>query len=362
MKTVCLLEHKENNPRNSEGAFIRLADGRILCAYTRYFGKEGHDHSTANIAGVISSDDGKTWTDAGILIPKDEGAMNLMSVSLLRLQDGRIAMVYVRKSQTPDGGYADCRPWIIFSSDEAKTWSEPVSVAGQIPSVYIVVNNDRLIQLKSGRLVIPAAWYRWQKQGINDQGIAVFFLSDDGGATWRESRQCCYPPNRLGAGLAEPGVIELADGILMAWARTNGGCQYKMFSFDQGESWTEAQGAREFLSPESPLSMKRNPKDGFLYAVWNCWDPKFSVRMKAASWGRTPLVIARSTDEGKSWTDFTVLENEPDHGYCYIAMLFRNDELLLEYCCGGGKNSFVLQDAKIAVVDLAKLNSGYPED
>jgi hypothetical protein len=287
-----------------------------------------------------------------------------MSVSLLRLQDGRIAMVYMRKSKTADGNFVDCRPWIVFSSDEAKTWSSPVCIA-DIPAAYIVVNNDRLIQLKSGRLVLPGSWYRYQggtRKGEHWQGIAVFFLSDDGGATWRESHQCVYPPNWLGAGLAEPGVIELADGSLLAWARTNGGCQYKMFSHDGGETWTEAQGAREFLSPESPLSMKRNPKDGFLYAVWNFWEPKFMVRMRNGSWGRTPLVIARSTDEAKTWTDWTILENDPDHGYCYIAMLFKGSELLLEYCCGGGKNSFVLQDSKIVSVDLTKLNKGYPED
>jgi len=37
------LRHKRNNPRNSEGAFITLADGRILFAYSRYYGSSWSD-------------------------------------------------------------------------------------------------------------------------------------------------------------------------------------------------------------------------------------------------------------------------------------------------------------------------------
>ena len=63
-------------------------------------------------------------------------------------------------------------------------------------------------------------------------------------------------------------------------------------------------------------------------------------------------MIARSTDEGKSWHDHRILEKEPDHGYCYISMLFDDNALLLAYCCGGGKDSIVLQDLRIRRIEL----------
>lgn len=356
------LKHKPGNMRNSEGAFVKLKDGRFLCAYTQYYGDTGWDHSPANIAGIYSSDNGRTWSEPEILVHND--ALNVMSVSLLRLQDGRIAMVYLKKTQL--NGCHDVRPYIIFSADETKTWTEPVSITN-VPAGVYGVNNDRLVQLKNGRLILPSAYYRYLPGSTNvpshRQGITTFFLSDDSGATWRESKQCVYPPQWLDAGLAEPGVVELNDGTIFGWARTNGGCQYKFFSHDGGETWTEPQAAREFLSPESPLSMKRNPKDGCLYAIWNFWEPKFMVRMQRGSWGRTPLVIARNTDEGRwnAWTDWTVIEDSPYHGFCYIAMEFNGDELLLEYCCGGMED-FCLQDSKIKVLDLTKMNKGYPDD
>lgn len=70
------------------------------------------------------------------------------------------------------------------------------------------------------------------------------------------------------------------------------------------------------------------------------------------SWGRTPLVAALSTDDGKSWARAKLLEKAPDHGYCYTAIHFVDDAVLLAYCCGGGEESAVLQDMRIRRVTL----------
>ena len=45
-KTVLTLPTGEGNPRNGEGTFIRLKDGRIMYTYTRYYGDDWHDHTT----------------------------------------------------------------------------------------------------------------------------------------------------------------------------------------------------------------------------------------------------------------------------------------------------------------------------
>lgn len=39
VKTVLQLNPGENNPRNSEGDFVRLKDGRIMFIYTHFTGK-----------------------------------------------------------------------------------------------------------------------------------------------------------------------------------------------------------------------------------------------------------------------------------------------------------------------------------
>ena len=79
------------NPRNSEGDFIRLKDGRMMFLYTHFTDGAG-DHSKAHLAARYSSDAGKTWTTSDKVALRNEGDWNIMSVSLLRLDDGSIAL------------------------------------------------------------------------------------------------------------------------------------------------------------------------------------------------------------------------------------------------------------------------------
>lgn len=346
-----ILRHGPGNPRNSEGSFVQLADGTIYFAYTRYNGESGHDHASADIAFVTSRDRGASWSKPVIL--RKNRALNLMSVSLLRLQDGRIAMTYLEKSAVPGwAGFVDCRPKIMFSGDEARTWSAPREIT-HVPPAYFVVNNDRLIQLANGRLILPAAHHPYGNHGL-EAGCIRFFISDDAGESWQIGPRTLYPAPGMRRGLMEPGLLELTDHTLMCFIRTGDGCQYKAFSRDGGESWSPPEPAGEFLSPESPMSIKRHGKTGKLYAVWNDWHPLRKVQPLAPKWERTPLVIAESTDEGATWQDHRVLENAPDHGYCYTAMYFTESDLYLGYCCGGlPECSGVLQETKLRKIPLA---------
>ena len=355
-----MLKHGPGNPRNSEGSFVRLADGRLLLIYTRYRGESHHDHAVADLVRRISADGGETWSEPEIVVANP--AMNVMSVSLLRLADGRIALLCLVKSEIRGfPGFVDCRPWIRFSADEAASWSDPVEIAG-IPPVYLVVANDRLVQLASGRLIVPISHEPYLKNGAFDANSVFFCLSDDGGSSWRRSATVLHPPAWLKRGFQEPGVIELADGRLMAWCRSTAGWQWKCFSADGGETWSEMIPAPEFKSPNSPLSMKRHPETGELWAVWNDYAPQRAVHFEP--WrnglGRTPLVLARSRDEGATWSDHMLLESAPDHGYAYIAMLFlENNRLLLEYCCGNRVDcDNMLQDSCVRIVDLPERSTG----
>jgi hypothetical protein len=326
---VLNLETSAANPRNSEGAFIELGDGRLMFAYTRFYGG-GEDNAGADIAAVYSSDSGATWTREPQIIVKNDAAENVMSVSLLRLADGRIALFYLKKN-----GLDDCRLWLRISSDEAKSWGQPRLT---IPAPgYFVVNSDRVLQLRNGRLIVPAAFHRLKGENNKDfknfdyRGIALFYLSDDAGQTWRESDSWWAPPVPSKSGLQEPGVIELKDGRLYAWARTDLGCQYEMVSRDAGNTWTPPAPS-VFKSPNSPLSLKRIPATGDLLAVWNDHSGRFPFpRDHKQFGGRTPLVSAVSRDDGQSWGNFKPIENDPNGGYCYTAIYFVKKWVLLAY-------------------------------
>ncbi|MBT4502455.1 MAG: exo-alpha-sialidase [Gemmatimonadetes bacterium] len=345
-KIALELNHKRNNPRNSEGAFVTLTDGRILFAYSRYSGKSGSDHGTASIAARYSSDGGRTWTSRDRIIVPNEGTCNVMSVSFLRLRDGRIALFYARKNS-----FRDCRLRMRTSEDEGKSWSDPVLC---IPAPgYFVVNNDRIIQLRNGRIIVPAAYHRarletdeMQWEAFDGRGIAMFFLSDDGGTTWKESQDWWSLPVRASSGLQEPGVVELSRGRIYAWCRTQAGRQWQFTSRNGGDTWTSPEPSR-FRSPCSPLSIKQIPSTGDLLAVWN----DASHRSPKATQLRTPLAAAISSNEGKTWRHTRLIEDDPQRGFCYTAIHFDGDAVLLAYCCGG-RGGGILQDLCIRRIPL----------
>lgn len=354
---VLKLSHGPGNARNSEGAFAALSDGRIVFAYTRYRGDDWADHACADIAARFSDDGGWTWSAEDRILVSNEGACNVMSVSLLRLQDGRLALFYARKNS-----FRDCRLYLRSSRDDAATWSEPILC---IPAPgYFVVNNDRVVQMGNGRLIVPAAYHRarldtdapdWR--AFDPRGIAIFFISDDAGANWRESADWLSFPGKCASGLQEPGVVELGDGSLYGWCRTEAGRQYEMRSAD-GDTWTVPQPSR-FRSPCSPMSIKRVPSTGRLLAVWNdhsALPEGGPTDWKSPSWGRTPLAAAVSADDGRTWSPPIMVETDPRRGFCYTAIHFVGDAVLLAYCCGGA-GSAVLQDLCIRRVRLSDLGA-----
>ena len=329
-ETVLNLDPGPGNPRNSEGAFLQLRDGRILFAYTHFTGNAS-DEGTAHIAARFSSDNGVTWTQEDQTILSNEGQQNIMSVSLLRLASGPIAFFYLRKNSD-----YDCRPYLRISTDEAKTWSEPRLCIE--PMGFFVVNNDRVIQLSTRRLVIPAARHSMPGETFVQRAQALCYISDDDGKSWKQSETVLDAPPESKSGLQEPGIVELKDKRIMMLSRTDLGCQLRSYSSDGGNTWSSVE-RTDILTPVSPASCKRIPKTDDLLLVWND-HTNIAEYLKEK---RTPLSVAVSHDNGKSWQHVKNIETNPDGWYCYTAIEFiKDDHVLLGYCAGdktvGGLN------------------------
>ena len=353
-KIVSFLSPSEGNPRNSEGDFITLQDGTSMFAFSRYTG-DAHDHSPCDIAAVFSHDGGDSFSgEHAILVPASRhGVRNVMSVSLLRMDNGDVGLFYLVKHDG-DGtsSYVLCR-----SKDEGKSFGAPNECIPQGFSGYYVVNNSRVLRAASGRLFVPAAFHR---SGVGAEGyiraesyaVSHFFYSDDDGFTWREAKQALTLGGQCGSetGLQEPGLTELPGGVLYAYFRTDRMYQYESVSFDGGQSWFFPQASR-FTSPASPMKIARNPYSGLYYAVWNPI-PNYSGRNAdgGRSWitaGRTPLVMACSED-GTGFGACVILEDDPSRGFCYPAIHFLDKNIaLLAYCSGGADDGVCLSRTTI---------------
>ncbi len=327
-EVVLRLEPGPDNFRNSEGDFITLKDGRILFVYSHFIGGNG-DNDSAYLAGRYSDDKGRTWTQTDSLIVANEGGMNVMAVSLLRLHTGEIALFYAIKNSS-----SDCAPHMRISRDEAETWGPPqkcVTMPG-----YYTINNDRVIQLENGRIIVPVGWGGHPVTG--EKGQIMCYYSDDNGATFNKSK---YVPNPQNIVVQEPGIIQLRDGTILLFCRTLIGKQVISYSKDRGESWTPFEESN-ITSPLSPASMKRVPSTGDLLLVWN---NNYEDALDGGK--RTPFNLAISSDEGKTWSKIKTLESDPHGWYCYTAIKFLDDSVLLGHCAGNRRASNGLETIQI---------------
>ena len=130
--------------------------------------------------------------------------------------------------------------------------------------------------------------------------------------------------------------MELKDGHVLMFMRTQLGSQYLSRSSDRGDTWSAAEPSA-ILSPLSPASIKRIPSTGDLLMVWNDHarvDPSF--RAGETNGGkRTPLTVAISRDDGRTWAGAQDVLNDPQGWYCYTAIFFSGPRVLLAFNAGG---------------------------
>ena len=346
-KHILDLAPSQTNNRNSEGSFITLKNGNILFVYTRYRGAGHGDECTADLYGMISADNGESFGEPFLVISCEEvGADNIMSVSLLRMANGDIGLFYLQKHNTE----VFCLPYLTRSSDEGKTWQGHTKCVKN--DGYYVLNNDRILRLNSGRLLMALAKHPSGKHPDGKlffgEGTIYILASDDDGQTWNSLAEEIKLPftiwNDPGAGklhsassAMEPGIVQLENGLIWCFIRTTVGRQYEMFSENDGQTWTVPTPSR-FTSPSSPLCIKKL-SDNRLLAVWNPI-PKYNGIRESVDgvWtgGRKKLNLALLDQEARHFLLSEVLEYDEGSGFCYTAIHeTETGDILLAYCAGG---------------------------
>lgn len=340
-----------DNPRNSEGAFLRGKQGEILFAYSRYHGDSSHDHAACDIALIVSHDEGRSWSEPRIIAPASAfGTKNVMSVSAIEQADGRLAFYFLIK----ENDFTTTLGRAISADGEHFTVER---CAARFPAAYYVVNNDRIIRLSDGRLIAPASYVSAQEisNGRTCEMIATALISDDDGESFYKADFDFTTSDPINAryGHQEPGMLERKDGSVYLWMRTNYGCQYESVSTKGLEGFIKPRPS-EFTSPPSPLQMKAVGEA--VYAVYNPI-PRYNGReMLPGTWGRTPIVLRKSLNDGCTFGKLNAIEDDPSRGYCYPAIFgTRDGRLLLAYCRGNDTDGNTLCRLGIAEVNLSEI-------
>ncbi|MCE9562767.1 MAG: glycoside hydrolase [Planctomycetes bacterium] len=245
-----------------------------------------------------SSDLGKTWSK--IVVVASDGDNTLGNPCLLA--DRKTGMVWMGLTRslgtdTEEGIVAGTskertRVLVTSSKDSGKTWSEPLNISetARDPKwTWYGTGPGTGIQLKSGRLVIPA-YHAHEKDGIYRSHMV---FSDDGGKSWKRG-------DAVGRQIGECHVVEKQGGGLVLNARTNEGKERRAVavSKDGGETWSEAEHDALF-DPNCQGCVIRLPdadgKPRWLFS--NPAGPK-----------RRDLTVRLSTDEGKTWPRSKLLQ------------------------------------------------------
>jgi len=364
-REVLFLRTGANNPRNGEGTFARLKNGDILHVYTEYYGDSHRDDGTARLSAVISHDEGETWSAPYVLLEKDAEAENYMSPSLVRLPDGGLGMIYLRKSLSGIDGDVftriHCMPMFCRSEDEGQSWSEAV-ICGVAPGYYCAINDGACVTA-AGRILSPMASHT-----AGEAAEVVIAYSDDCGAHWSVLPAIRTPYSETSVGLQEPGIYEHGDGELWMYCRTMYGHQYQSRSRDGGITWTTPAPLFCFTSPNAPMRVKKI--GAYTLAIFNPTAPN-CVRENPADVMRlrTPLVCAVSGDDGRSFDaapggrqmqnfaarTFT-LEDDPRETYCYPSMIGTADGFLAAYYHSGG-TGYTLAGTKMIKVRFEEIEA-----
>ena len=351
IRLVHQLSPGENNPRNSEGAFLRGVDGEILFAYSCYLGESTHDHAPCDIAMIVSYDEGETWSEPRVIAPASAfGVQNVMSVSGVKQLNGDVAFYFLIKENDFSTSLGRA-----ISSDGKNFRTE--RCRSDFPHAYYTVNNDRIVRLADGKLVAPAAFVSREE---NEWGGRCAFrttclISEDDGASFYKADFSLSTTDHVNAhfGMQEPGILARDDGSLYLWMRTGYGRQYEAVSDGDVNSFTGLQPS-QFTSPASPMQIKTI--DGVTYAIYNPV-PHYDGRYEPSGClGRTPFVIRKSVDDGRTFGPLNVIGEDPDRGYCYPAIIqTRDDHLLLAYCRGSVEDGDTLCRIGISKVETASI-------
>ncbi len=306
--------------RGSMGSLVARRDGSLLMVYT-----EG------GIVARQSDDGGRTWGAAVMAVANPARQGYYCHPSLLRLGDDHLLLSYIYGAgTTPYFGHTYYRR----SVDGGLTWGDQFVVTPQ--AGYVIVHNDKLRRLASGRIVAPAEYkkHRPAEADHSDYAVQVFY-SDTEGYSWQASANDI---DVLPHEAQEPHIVELRDGRLLLLFRTYSGCLGRAFSSDQGCTWSagELRYDWQLSRHSSAVSVDRIPSTGDLLLIRCTGEGGADGRY------RTPLVTAVSRDDGETWTHERVLAGDADDDYGYQCVAFLGDRVLVGYHARDGLHLAIL--------------------
>jgi predicted neuraminidase len=267
---------------------VEVEPGRFLAAW---FG--GKAEGAADVKIWLARFDGATWSPPEAAA--EEPGFPCWNPVLFKSRS-QVLFLFYKAGRDP-------MSWSGYgrrSTDRGKTWEK----AEQFPAGLLGPIKNKPIQRADGTILAGTsveshrAWACWLERSTDD------------GKTWRRFGPITVPGHPYG--IIQPTLFETADKILVAFCRSRGlGAICRAESKDGGETWSPAR-PTELPNPNSGIDLVRT-RQGELYLAYN-----------PTKRGRSPLKIAHSADDGKTWKDVATLEDQPGE-FSYPAIIQAED-------------------------------------
>lgn len=285
---------------------LKLNDGSILAAW--FAGtKEGKDDVRIFYSKKIN---GK-WNEPKLLeTGKDLPHWNPV---LLLKNDGTIRLFFKTGKKISHWVTEYCD-----SSDGGESWTATEVLVKDDCSGGRGPVKNKCIRTSKGLLLAPAS-----TEQTKQLWRCFIDISEDDGNTWSKQNYIVRPkklPTGL-VGMIQPTLWEDENGVIHSLMRTNKGYVYHSQSTDGGRKWSKAE-KTEIPNNNSGIDCVK-AADGNIYLVCNPVEE---------NWGeRSPLVLMKSTDNGKSFDIISVLEERQGGEFSYPAIISSENKLHITY-------------------------------
>lgn len=253
------------------------------------------------IFAKFSSDGARTWSEPKLLFedPKwTHGDPNI-------LVDGAKVWVYSTRVSIPNDIK---KAWTMMtrSTDNGATWSQPVEIF--IPRQYTPGKQHNAIRLRDGSYAMGISWDLWAEKGMaarteGEMNLASGILLGTDGEHWTlHGHVYAQTEDKVRPnhtnGLCEPSIARLASGEILMILRSGGSRHYESRSRDGGVTWSRPQPSALTGSNTPTALWNSETNPSDLVAVWN-----------NSPMSRWPLVAAVSTDGGRKWSTPRIVSN-----------------------------------------------------
>jgi len=174
-----------------------------------------------------------------------------------------------------------------------------------------------IIELADGRIVFTSMQMRHNP----GRHTVLCYCSDDDGASWRASNIMDLGGNGHHDGVTEGSIVELRDGSILQYVRSNWGYLWRALSTDKGETW-HPYGPTGIPASSTPPLLKRL-SSGRIMLLWNRPSPEgeeaYPLQGGDGIWSATPasnfraeLSLSFSEDECETWSPPVVIARSDD--------------------------------------------------